>query len=139
MLTPEYLSLIEFNDVVQLYNKLNIEITADIINRVSQMQDITETTKKQLEILKQINGTEIFNETIEKTSMLTAETKKALKDLFNDMAKEDIQGYKELYQYCNKPFRLSESQYEVLNQGLKQTNRLLRNLTNTIAFQSKQA
>ena len=29
MLTPEYLSLIEFNDVVRLYNQLNIDITAD--------------------------------------------------------------------------------------------------------------
>lgn len=36
MLSPEYLNLIEFNDVVELYNKLNIEITADIINRVAQ-------------------------------------------------------------------------------------------------------
>ena len=53
MLTPEYLNLIEFNDVVEIYNKLNIDITADIIKRVSQMQDITATTKKQLEILKQ--------------------------------------------------------------------------------------
>lgn len=139
MLTPEYLNLIEFNDVVEIYNKLNIEITADIINRVSQMQDVTETTKKQLEILKQTNGIEIFNETLEKTSMLTAETKKALKNLFNDMAKEDIQGYKKLYQYRNKPFRLNVTQYRILNQGLKQTNRLLKNMTNTIAFQSKQA
>ena len=31
MLSPEYLNLIEFNDVVELYNRLNIEITADII------------------------------------------------------------------------------------------------------------
>ena len=27
MLTPEYLETIEFNKVVELYNKLNIEIT----------------------------------------------------------------------------------------------------------------
>ena len=94
MLSPEYLNLIEFNDVVELYNKLNIDITADIIKRVSQMQDITETTINQLKILKQTNGTEVFNSALEKTSMITAETKKALKKLFADMAKEDIQGYK---------------------------------------------
>jgi len=139
MLTPEYLNLIEFNEVVEIYNRLNIEITADIIDRMSKMQDITATTKMQLEILKQTNSTEIFNETLEKTSMLTAETKEALRTLFEDMAKEDIQGYKELYQYRNKPFRLSEHQYKIINQGLKQTNRLLKNMTNTIAFQSKQA
>lgn len=139
MLTPEYLDSIEFNDVVELYNKLNIEITADIINRVSEMQDITETSRKQLEILKQTNGTEIFNQALEETSMLTAQTKKLLKQLFEDMAKEDIEGYKELYEYRDKPFKLSETQYKILNQGLKETNKTLKNFTSTIAFQSQQA
>ncbi len=139
MLSPEYLNLIEFNDVVELYNKLNIEITADIINRVSEMQDITEISIKQLKILKQTNGTEIFNKALEETSMLTAQTKKELKQLFENMTKEDIEGYKELYKYRDKPFKLSDTQYKILNQGLKETNRILKNFTNTIAFQSRQA
>lgn len=138
MLTPEYLNLIEFNDVVQLYNRLNIEITADIIKRISVKQDITVTSKEQMKILIQTNGTEVFNEALEKTAMLTAETKKALKDLFENMAKEDLEGYKELYEYKDKPFKLNEIQYKILNQGLKQTNRTLKNFTNSIAFQSKQ-
>ena len=139
MLSPDYLNLIEFNDVVQLYNKLNISIMADIIERVSKMQNITSTTKRQLKILIQTNGTEIFNKALKETSMLTAETKTALRLLFEDMAKEDIQSYKELYQYKDKPFKLSASQYKILNTGLKQTDKLLKNLTKTIAFQSQQA
>lgn len=139
MLSPEYLNLIEFNEVVELYNKLNVEITANIIDRVSAMQEITQTSRNQLKILKQINGTEIFNEALEKTSMLTEETKKSLKQLFEDIAKEDMEGYKELYQYRDKPFQLSESQYKILNQGLKDTNKTLKNFTKTIAFQSQQA
>lgn len=139
MLTPEYLNLIEFNDVVELYNKLNIDITADIITRISTMNDITEVSRKQMKILLQTNGKEVFNKALEKTSLLTRETKNALKLLFENMAKEDMQGYKELYEYRNKLFKLSENQYKILNQGLQQTNRLLRNMTNTIAFQSQQA
>lgn len=138
MLSPEYLNQIEFNDVVELYNKLNIDITADIIERVSQMQEITSTTREQLKIILETNGTEIFNEALEKTSMLTAETKEALRILFKNMAKEDMQGYKKLFEYRDKPFKLSETQYKILNQGLKQTNKTLKNLTNTIAFQSKE-
>lgn len=138
MLSPEYLDLIEFNDVVELYNKLNIEITADIIQRIADMKEITSTTKNELEILKQTNGTDIFNEALEKTSLLTAERKRTLKKLFEDMAKEDMQGYKELYMYRNKPFKLNETQYKILNQGLKATNKTLKNLTNSIAFQGKQ-
>lgn len=139
MLTPEYLNLIEFNDVVELYNRLNIEITADIISRISVMNDITSVSKKQMKILLQTNGTEIFNEALEKTLALTNETKNALKLLFENMAKEDMQGYKELYEYRGKPFKLSEIQYKILNQGLKQTHKTLKNMTNTIAFQSQQA
>lgn len=138
MLTPEYLESIEFNDVVMLYNKLNIEITADIVKRVSQMQEITSTTRNQIEILLQTNGSEVFNQALQKTSELTLETKKALRLLFEDVAKEDIQGYKELFEYRNKSFKLSELQYKILNQGLSETNNTLKNLTNTIAFQSQQ-
>lgn len=139
MLTPEFLNLIEFNEVVKLYEQLNIDITVDIIDRVSQYQEITSTTKEQLRIIKQTNGTEIFNNVLEKTSMLTSDTKKALKELFEKVAKEDMKGYKKLYEYRGKPFELSETQYRILNQGLKNTNRLLKNFTNTIAFQSQQA
>lgn len=138
MLTPEYLSNIEFNEVVKLYNQLNIDITADIIRRVSENQDITSTTEQQLRILKQTNGTEVFNETLNKTAMLTADTKKSLKTLYEDVAKNDIHSYKELYQYRNKPFKLSETQYKIINQGLKDTNKTLKNLTNSIAFRSQQ-
>lgn len=139
MLTPEYLNLIEFNDIVEIYNRLNIEITADIISRISAMNDITSVSKKQMKILLQTNGTEIFNEALKKTLLLTNETKNALKLLFENMAKEDMQGYKELYEYRGKPFKLSEIQYKILNQGLKQTHKTLKNMTNTIAFQSQQA
>lgn len=138
MLTPEYLEEIEFNKVVELYNKLNIDITADIIQRVAGMNDITSTTKDELKILLQTNGADIFNNALEKTSLLTAERKKQLKRLFEDMMQEDMQDYKELYDYRNKTFKLSESQYKILNQNLKSTDKILKNLTNTIAFQSQQ-
>lgn len=139
MLTPDFLNYLEFNDVVKIYEQLNIDITADIITRIAQGEEITEVSRKQLEILKETNGEEIFNEALKKTSLLTSQTKEALKKTFETMTKEDIQGYKELYEYRNKLFKLSENQYKILNQGLKQTNRILRNFTNTIAFQSKQA
>ena len=138
MLTPEYLNLIEFNDVVELYNRLNIDITTTIIERISEMVDITSTTKDQIKILIQTNGIDIFNEALEKTSMISDEAKKALKSLFEDMIKDDMQGYKELYEYRGKPFKISDSQYKILNQGLKDTNKTLKNLTKTIAFRSQQ-
>ncbi len=59
--------------------------------------------------------------------MLSAETKQAVKELYFNMAKEDIKGYKKnFYKYRNKPFKLSDKQYKILNQGLKQTNKVLK-------------
>ena len=139
MLTPEYISLLEFNDVVQLYNKLNIDLTADIIDRISAMEDISVTAKNEMKILIERNGEEVFYEALEKTSMITAERKQLLKKMFSDMASEDMQGYKELYLYRDKLFKLSERQYRILNEGLRATDRLLKNLTNTIAFRTQQA
>jgi hypothetical protein len=139
MLTPEYINLLEFNDVVQLYNKLNIDLTADIIDRISAMEDISVTAKNEMKILIERSGEEVFYEALEKTSMITAERKQLLKKMFSDMASEDMQGYKELYLYRDKFFKLSEKQYRILNEGLRATDRLLKNLTNTIAFRTQQA
>ena len=139
MLSPEYLEEIEFNKVVDLYEKLNISIMADIIKRVSQMQEITVTSKEQLKILIQTNGIEIFNKALEEASMLRGETKNELKLMFEQMIKEDMEGYKELYDYRKKDFKLSQTQHKLLNQGFTQTNKTLKNFTNTIAFSSKQA
>lgn len=139
MLTPEYINLLEFNDVVQLYNKLNIDLTADIIDRISAMEDISVTAKNEMKILIERSGEEVFYEALEKTSMITAERKQLLKKMFSDMASEDMQGYKELYLYRDKLFKLSEKQYRILNEGLRATDRLLKNLTNTIAFRTQQA
>lgn len=138
MLTPDFLEKIEFNKIVDLYNRLNIEITAEIIERIANMEEITATTEDKMKILIQTNGDKIFNEILEKTSMLSAERKNMLKQLFERMAKEDVQGYKELFEYKEIPFTLSESQLKILNEGLRLTNNTLNNFTNTIAFQSQQ-
>lgn len=138
MLEADYLDLIEFNDVVDIYTQLNIDITEDIIRRVQSMGDISQSTKNQIKILVQTNGQEVFNETLIKCSSLSNETKQALMEVYRDMAKEDIQTYKELYKYRDKPFKLSATQYRILNTGLKRTDRTLKNFTNTIAFNSQQ-
>ena len=138
MLSPEFLDLIEFNEVVNLYTRLNIEITSDIIRRILKMNKISSATRYQLKKILQTGGTEVFNEVLEKTSLLTAEMKKELKNVFEEMAKEDIEGYKELYEYKGKPFKLSTEQYKILNQGLKETEHTLKNFTKSIAFESQQ-
>lgn len=138
MLTPEKLSSYEFNKVVEIYNQLNIDISSDIIRRIEKMGDITESSKYQIKKLIQLNGKEIFNKALLETAKLDSETISALKSIYEDMAKVDIQGFKELYDYRDKSFKLTASQYQILNEGVKATNKELKNFTKSIAFNSQQ-
>lgn len=137
MLTPEYLEGIEFNKIVKLYTQLNIDITRNIIDKM-QDTDLM-ITKEQLKILVRTNGKEIFEQTLNKTANLSPQVKKELIKLYEDMAKEDLEGYKELFEYRDKEFKLSDSQIQILEQGIKQTNKTLKNFTKTIAFNSQQS
>lgn len=138
MLTPEKLSSYEFNKVVEIYNQLNIDISSDIIRRIEKMGDITEASKYQIKKLVQLNGKEIFNKALLETAKLDSETVSELKSIYEDMAKVDIQGFKEIYDYRDKPFELTASQYQILNEGVKATNKELKNFTKSIAFNSQQ-
>jgi hypothetical protein len=138
MLTPEKLSSYEFNKVTKLYNQLNIDISSDIIRRIEKMGDITESSKYQIKKLIQLDGKEIFNKALLETAKLDNATISSLKELYEDMAYEDMQGYKELYNYRDVPFKLKPSQYQILNAGVNTTNKELKNFTNSIAFSSKE-
>lgn len=138
MLTPEKLSSYEFNKVVEIYNQLNVDISSDIIRRIEKMGNISETSKYQIKKLIQLNGKEIFNKALLETAKLDSETISALKSIYEDMAKADMQGFKELYDYRDKPFKLNASQYQILNEGIKATNKELKNFTKTIAFGSQE-
>lgn len=139
MLDPEYLENLDYNDVVMLYQKLNINITADIIDRLVNMEDITNTTKQEIKKIIETNGQQMFEQALNECASITAERKKAVKIIYENAIKEDMKGYKELFKYRDIPFKLSKNQIQILNQAIQQTNSTLKNLTNTIAFRSKEA
>lgn len=137
MLKPEQIDKYSYNRIVKLYNDLSIDICSDIIRRIGAMGDITQASKDQIKILAELNGKEIFDEVLIKTSNLTDETKKTLQEIYKDMAKEDMKDYKPLYKYRNKEFKLSPKQLRILNKGINKNNKEIRNFTNSIAFNSK--
>lgn len=137
MLTPAKIDEYSYNRVVKIYNQLNIDICSDIIRRIESMGDISQASKDQLEVLIELNGREVFDEVILKTSLLDSETKKALQDIYTDMVKSDMKDYKSLYKYRDKEFKLSDKQIRILNRGIKENNKIIRNFTNSIAFNSK--
>lgn len=137
MLKPEQIDKYSYNRVVKLYNDLTIEICQDMISRIEAMGDITQTSKDQIDILTELNAQEIFDEVVIKTSSLDDATKKALQDLYADAMKKDMKDYKPLYQYRNKEFKLTPTQLRILNKGINENNKIIRNFTNSMAFESK--
>ena len=137
MLTPAKIDKLSYNRVVDLYQQLNIDICNDIIQRIDKMGDISQTSKDQIKRLVELNGKEVFDEVLIKTSNLDDETKRALQEVYEQMAKEDLADYKTLYEYRNKEFKLNDKQLRILNKGVEENNKNIRNFTNSIAFNSQ--
>ena len=125
------------NKVVELYEKLNIELTSDIINKLKETGDISSYTRSQIRQLAKRGGREIFFSSLEKASSISSERKTELKNIFVELAKEDIKSYKELYDYRDKKMEVSESQYDLLNKQIKMTEKEFKNFTRTIAFSNE--
>ena len=51
MITPEKMSQLEQNKVVNLYARLNQDLTADIIKRIQKTGDISSFTRSQIKVL----------------------------------------------------------------------------------------
>lgn len=137
MLTPAKIDEYSYNRVVKLYNELNIDICKDMIDRVSRMGDISQSTKDQIKILIELNGKEVFDEILLKTSLIDNKTKEELNNLYIEIAKEDMKDYKPLYKYRNKEFKLTPKQIRILNRGVKKNNKIIRNFTKSIAYNGK--
>ena len=101
---------------------------------LDKMGDISQTSKDQIKRLVELNGKEVFDEVLIKTSNLDDETKRALQEVYEQMAKEDLADYKTLYEYRNKEFKLNDKQLRILNKGVEENNKNIRNFTNSIAF-----
>ena len=133
-----YLDKIWWNSVIDLYDRLNVNLMAEIINRVIRMGNVSSMSKKQLKILAQRNGDEIFEYILKNTALIDAELKEELEKVYTKAINENMKDYKPLYDYRGKEFKLTESQLKILNGALKNANETYRNLTNTIAFKGKQ-
>ena len=137
-LKEDYLSDLAYrNKVVEMYELLNIDLTKYIILTIKKEGDISSYSKAQMRQLIKRGGKDVFLNSLEETSRLTAKRKKELNALFEELAKEDIESYKELYDYRGKKMLVSESQYKLLNKQAKMTEKEFKNFTRSIAFSSQ--
>ena len=123
--------------LTDIYSQLNIEVIQDIIERIVEMGDLSLLNEYELNKIKEKDRQEIFQKTLVEVGFLTANMNNATKKIYNDYAHYLLRNNKELFKYRGLKVKLNPIQLEMLNNGLKETQNLLRNFTGTIAFESE--
>ena len=139
MITPQRMSEFERNKVVDMFSKLNQDLTSSIIKKLQQNEDISSFTKSQMRVLARQGGKEVFNEALNKVNGLSRERKKQLLQLFEELQNEQMKGYKYTYEAKGLEYEISQEVQTLVDSIYRQTDKELKNMTKSIAFASKEA
>lgn len=139
MITPQKMSEFERNKIVEMFSKLNQDLTSSIIKKLQQNEDISSFTKAQMRVLARQGGNEIFKEALNKVNGLSRERKKQLLRLFEELQNEQMKGYKQTYEAKGLEYQVSNEVQQLVDSIYRQTDKELKNMTKSIAFASKEA
>ena len=92
MITPEQLSKLEKNQVVELYEKLNIDLTAEIINML-QKDEILTLSKSQLKKKIKKDEDEMFFIALGILQGIESKKTNAMKNVFNEVLDRSLEDY----------------------------------------------
>lgn len=123
--------------LTDIYSELDIETIQLIIDKIVEMGDLSLLSEYELNAIKEKDRQEIFEKTLEEVGFLTAYMNGATKKIYNDYAHYLIRSNKELYEYRGLKVKLNPVQLDMLNNGLRETQNILRNFTGTVAFASE--
>lgn len=137
MITPEFLESLDYSELVMLFSELNIELTAEVIEKIKNGEDISEMTKSEFNKFAEGVGAVIFASALLKASQLNSSVKKQLKNTYTEMAKDNMKSYKKLFEYRGFKYEVSDDQLKILNRAIKKSSTELANFTKTIAFSSQ--
>ena len=136
MITPQKMTELVNNKVVDIYTKLNQNLTNEIIKQLKK-DKLTDYTKHQLKVIIRQGGIKIFNDALKKTQGITKERRQEIKDLYKELADSEIKGYKSQYEYSGTEYKIAEETQQMLDSVIRRTDKELKNMTRTIAFETK--
>ena len=119
------------------YNELDIKTIQDIIERIAEIGDLSLLNEYELNTIKEKDRKEIFQKTLEEIGFLVAYMNGATKKIYNNYAHYLVKNNKALFEYRGLKSKLNPIQIDMLNNGLRETQNLLRNFTGTVAFASE--
>ena len=137
MITPQRMSEFEKNKIIDMFSKLNQDLTSSIIKKLQKNEDISSFTKAQMRVLARQGGKEVFNEALNKVNGLSRERKKQLLQLFEELQNEQMKGYKETYEAKGLEYEISREVQTLVDSIYRRTDKDLKNMTKSIAFSSK--
>lgn len=137
MITPQRMSEFEKNKIIDMFSKLNQDLTSSIIKKLQQNENISSFTKAQMRVLARQGGKEVFNEALSKVNGLSRERKKQLLQLFKELQNEQMKGYKDTYEAKGLDYEISQEVQTLVDSIYRRTNKDLKNMTKSIAFSSK--
>ena len=139
MISPDDMTRFTNNEIVNMYSKLQEELTKTIINKLKKAGDINSYTRQQIINLRRIGGSKVFYEALKKTNSLTSKRKKEIKQLFDEIGNQSLKGYKETFEQKGIDYKLSPAMINILDYAKRVSNKDLKNLTKSIAYSSKES
>ena len=118
MITPEKMSQLEQNKVVEMFTKLNQDLTSDIIKRIQKTGDISSFTRSQIKVLIRQGGKDMFYSALKRINGLSRAQKKAIEQLYQEILIAEYDGYKSQYTKIGKDFEISKTSYMVRFMGM---------------------
>jgi hypothetical protein len=137
MITPEKMTSLEQNKVIEMYAKLNQELTAMIIKKLQQNEEISSYTKAQIRQLARQGGKEIFHSTLKQINGISRQQKKALEELFTEVQESELDGYSDTYKAKGQELQITPAMIALTNSIYRRTLKTFKNMTGTIAFASQ--
>lgn len=137
MITPDKMTELERNKVIEMYSQLNTDLTSMIIKKLQSNEEISSYTKAQIRQLAKQGGKEVFNETLKKANNISESQKKELALLFEEVQKSQLDGYDATYLAKGKELKVTPAMVKITNNMYRRTNKELKKLTRTVAFSSQ--
>lgn len=85
MLTPDKMSKLQNNEVINMYEKLNHEITKEIISKIKEYDELLFLNKSKFKTTLKQDKRKILKDSLKKTRKLNTKTKKGIKQVFKKL------------------------------------------------------
>lgn len=136
MLDPDYYKNCT-DEILDLYERLDLSITRDIVRRIMKTDVVTETAKQQIEI--QIQGGKLYDEILKDVADMSDKSDATINNLFADASIETTKSDFVKVGLTPEGVVMSPVMEQILDAEVKKTNGYVKNLTKTTALSGQTA